>query len=91
MVLTLGLIYPWMGSSLWRYRWRNTWYGDRHFEIAGNWRAFAGTVLPAPISSTLLAIVATVVMDRRDQRSGAGRAADRPRADRLGALRRLRR
>ena len=42
MVLTLGLIYPWMASSLWKYRWRNTWYGDRRFEIAGNWRAFAG-------------------------------------------------
>ena len=41
MVLTLGLIYPWMASSLWKYRWRNTWYGDRRFEIAGNWRAFA--------------------------------------------------
>jgi len=43
MLVTLGLIYPWMASSLWKYRWRNTWYGDRKFEIAGNWRAFAGT------------------------------------------------
>jgi uncharacterized membrane protein YjgN (DUF898 family) len=42
MVLTLGLVYPWMASSLWRYRWRNSWYGDRKFDIAGNWRAFAG-------------------------------------------------
>jgi uncharacterized membrane protein YjgN (DUF898 family) len=41
-VLTLGLIYPWMGSSLWRYRWTNTWYGDRKFAIAGNWRTLAG-------------------------------------------------
>ncbi|MEP7240242.1 MAG: DUF898 family protein [Devosia sp.] len=41
MLLTLGLVYPWMASSLWRYRWRNTWYGDRKFEIAGNWRRFA--------------------------------------------------
>ena len=43
MIVTLGLIYPWMASSLWKYRWRNTWYGDRKFEISGNWRAFAGT------------------------------------------------
>ena len=41
MLVTLGLIYPWMASSLWKYRWRNTWFGDRKFEIAGNWRAFA--------------------------------------------------
>lgn len=41
MVVTLGLVYPWMASSLWKYRWRNTWFGDRRFEIGGNWRAFA--------------------------------------------------
>lgn len=42
MVCTLGLIYPWMSSGLWRYRYRHTWYGDRKFEINGNWRIFAG-------------------------------------------------
>jgi uncharacterized membrane protein YjgN (DUF898 family) len=42
MVLTLGLVYPWMCSSLWRYRYRHTWYGDRKFEIGGDWRTFAG-------------------------------------------------
>ena len=41
-VLTAGLVYPWMASSLWKYRWRNTWFGDRKMEIAGNWRIFAG-------------------------------------------------
>ena len=41
MVATIGLIYPWMGSSLWHYRWRNCWFGDRRFDITGNWRAFA--------------------------------------------------
>ena len=41
-VLSVGLIYPWMASSLWKYRWRNTWFGDRKLEIAGNWRIFAG-------------------------------------------------
>jgi uncharacterized membrane protein YjgN (DUF898 family) len=60
MVPTLGLIYPWMASSLCRYRWRNTWYGDRSFEIAGNWRAFA---LPyyGTYFANLLAIGGTVV------------------------------
>lgn len=42
MVLTLGLVYPWMASSLWRYRYNHTWYGDRQFDIGGNWRVFAG-------------------------------------------------
>ncbi len=41
-VVTLGLAYPWMAASLWRYRWRHTWYGDRKFEIAGNWKTIAG-------------------------------------------------
>src|SRR5690349_1771204 len=31
MVPTLGLVYPWMCSNLWRYRYRHTWYGDRKF------------------------------------------------------------
>ena len=41
MVLTLGLVYPWMASSLWKYRYRHSWYGDRKFDISGNWLAFA--------------------------------------------------
>lgn len=68
MVVTVGLAYPWMGSSLWRYRWRNTWYGDRQFEIGGNWRAFA---LPYFVTylTNLALIAATVfwIASRRDQ------------------------
>jgi uncharacterized membrane protein YjgN (DUF898 family) len=41
MVLTLGLIYPFMSANLWRYRWRNTRFGDRGFSIAGTWRQLA--------------------------------------------------
>jgi uncharacterized membrane protein YjgN (DUF898 family) len=59
-VLTLGLIYPWMGSSLWRYRWNNTWYGDRKFEIAGNWRTIAGPYYVAYVLN-VLAIGATAL------------------------------
>ena len=58
MIPTLGLIYPWMGSSLWRYRWRNSWYGDRRFEMTGNWRAIAGAYYPAYFINAL-AIIAT--------------------------------
>ena len=53
MLVTLGLIYPWMASSLWKYRWRNTWFGDRRFEIAGNWRAFAGAYYGAYVLNLL--------------------------------------
>lgn len=59
MVPTLGLIYPWMASSLWRYRWRNTWYGDIRFDIAGNWRTIAAAYYPAYVLNAL-AIIATI-------------------------------
>jgi uncharacterized membrane protein YjgN (DUF898 family) len=59
MLPTAGLVYPWMASSLWKYRWRNTWYGDRQFAIAGNWRVFAGTYY-ATYLVNLFAIGATV-------------------------------
>jgi uncharacterized membrane protein YjgN (DUF898 family) len=58
MLPTLGLVYPWMASSLWRYRWRHTWYGDRRFAIAGNWRVFAGPFYAVYILN-VLAISAT--------------------------------
>ena len=59
MLLTLGLIYPWMGSSLWRYRWRHTWYGDRKFEISGNWRTIAGPYYGAYFLN-LLTLIGTI-------------------------------
>lgn len=42
MVLTLGLIYPFMASNLWKYRYNRTWYGDRQFHWAGSWKTIAG-------------------------------------------------
>ncbi len=59
MVPTLGLVYPWMASSLWRYRWRHSWYGDRQFAISGNWRAFAAPYYGAYFLN-LLTIGATI-------------------------------
>ncbi|MEQ1768786.1 MAG: DUF898 family protein [Devosia sp.] len=41
MVLTLGLIYPFMAANLWRYRYGHTWFGDRQFAISGTWRQLA--------------------------------------------------
>jgi uncharacterized membrane protein YjgN (DUF898 family) len=42
MLATLGLIYPFMAANLWRYRYNNTWYGDRQFRWTGNWKTIAG-------------------------------------------------
>ncbi len=42
MIATLGLIYPFMASNLWRYRYNNSWYGDRQFRWTGSWKTIAG-------------------------------------------------
>jgi len=42
VVLTLGLTYPFMAGSLWRYRYLNSWYGDRQFGFTGSWKTVAG-------------------------------------------------
>ena len=42
MVLTLGLIYPFMAGNLWKYRYTHTWYGDRQFRWTGSWKTIAG-------------------------------------------------
>lgn len=41
VVVTGGLAYPFMAGDLWRYRYRNTWFGDRQFSFAGSWRTIA--------------------------------------------------
>ncbi len=38
---TAGLAYPFMAASLWKYRYNNTWYGDRQFTFEGSWRTIA--------------------------------------------------
>ncbi len=42
VVVTAGLAYPFMSADLWRYRYTNTWYGDRQFSFTGSWRTIAG-------------------------------------------------
>ncbi len=39
--LSAGLAYPFMAADLWRYRYNNTWYGDRRFNFGGSWRTIA--------------------------------------------------
>ncbi len=60
MLATAGLIYPWMGANLWRYRWRHTWFGDRKFEIGGTWRVFVVPYYTAYVLN-VAAIGATIV------------------------------
>lgn len=42
VVVTAGLAFPFMASSLWRYRYNNTWFGDRQFSFTGSWKTVAG-------------------------------------------------
>ncbi len=55
MIATLGLLYPAMASSLWRYRFDNTWYGDRQFRWTGTWKTLA-----APYYISYFAIAAAI-------------------------------
>jgi uncharacterized membrane protein YjgN (DUF898 family) len=41
VLLTLGLAYPFMAASLWRYRWNHCFYGDRRFGFSGSWKLVA--------------------------------------------------
>ncbi|HEV7344915.1 MAG TPA: DUF898 family protein [Devosia sp.] len=41
VLVTAGLAYPFMAGSLWRYRYRHSWYGDRQFGFVGSWRQLA--------------------------------------------------
>ncbi|WP_052726219.1 DUF898 family protein [Devosia epidermidihirudinis] len=54
MIATLGLIYPLMAANLWRYRYSNSWFGDRQFSFVGHWRQLAG---PYYLSYVLVAVI----------------------------------
>lgn len=44
-IVTLGLTYPLMVVSLYRYRFENTWFGDRQFSFTGRAREIIGPFL----------------------------------------------
>lgn len=54
MAITLGLVYPFMAANLWRYRYNNTWYGDRPFSFAGSWKMLAGPYYRAYFAAAIL-------------------------------------
>jgi uncharacterized membrane protein YjgN (DUF898 family) len=64
MGITLGLVYPFMAVNLWRYRYVNSWYGDRQFGFTGTWKSLAGPyyicwVLAVIIGGTTLGIASS--------------------------------
>lgn len=68
VLVTLGLAYPFLASSLWRYRYNNTWFGDRRFAFTGSWRTIAGPYYGAWFLVVLLLVGVIAI--------GAGIAAD---------------
>ncbi|MBU1306868.1 MAG: DUF898 domain-containing protein, partial [Alphaproteobacteria bacterium] len=42
MVATVGLAYPFMAVSLWRYRYVHSWFGTQRFGFTGSWQHLAG-------------------------------------------------
>jgi len=41
VLATAGLAFPFMAGNLWRYRYDNTWFGDRRFSFTGSWKTVA--------------------------------------------------
>lgn len=58
--LTVGLAFPFMAASLFRYRYNNTWYGDRQVTFEGSWKQLAGPYYAVWVLLVAL-MVATVV------------------------------
>jgi hypothetical protein len=57
MVLTAGLVYPFMVGNLFRYRYLHSWYGDRQFGFTGSWRNVAGPFYLVYFSVAALTLV----------------------------------
>jgi uncharacterized membrane protein YjgN (DUF898 family) len=57
MLITIGLVYPFMAANLWNYRYRHSWYGDRPFGVTGRWKQLAG---PFYVSYFAIAVIGAV-------------------------------
>lgn len=63
-VATLGLTYPLMVVSLSRYRFSNTWFGDRRFSFTGTARSIAGTMaIVYIINGAIIAMLFAFLVD----------------------------
>ena len=63
VVVTAGLAYPFMAVSLWRYRYRNSWFGDRQFAFTGGLKQLAGPYYVSWIAAAVAGTVAVVAAD----------------------------
>lgn len=61
MGVTLGLVYPLMLASLYRYRFANTWFGDRQFSFTGRARSIAGPYFLAYVLNAIALAAASVI------------------------------
>lgn len=62
VLVTLGLTYPFMAASLWRYRYGHSWYGDRQFSWTGNWKTIAGPYYRAWLAVVVILAAAAVII-----------------------------
>ncbi len=60
VIVTAGLAYPFMAVSLWRYRYRNSWFGDRQFGFAGGLKQLAGPYYLAWVLAGVVGLIATI-------------------------------
>ena len=63
VVVTAGLAYPFMAVSLWRYRYLNSWFGDRQFAFTGGLKQLAGPYYVSWIAAVVAGTVAVVAAD----------------------------
>lgn len=61
VVATAGLAYPFMSADLWRYRYSNSWFGDRQVSFAGTWKTVAGPFYRA-YGAIAAAVILTVLL-----------------------------
>lgn len=62
VLITFGLAYPFMASSLWRYRYNHSWYGDRAFSWTGSWKTIAGPYYRAWLAVVVFLVAAAFIV-----------------------------
>lgn len=62
VIVTLGLAYPFMSASLWRYRYSHTWFGDRQMSFAGTWKTVAGPFYRAYLFVVAVGVASCLVI-----------------------------
>lgn len=83
MIVTLGLVYPFMVGNLFRYRYTHTWYGDRQFGFTGSWKTVAG---PYYLVYFGVAILSAITVAFAATSGAGGSAISEPGIGALGLL-----